>query len=1253
MRILAIRGANLASLAAPFEINLAAEPLAGSGLFAITGETGAGKSTLLDALCLALYGEYPRVSGVRQERAPDPSGRAISLQDGRAILRRGAGSGFAEVDFVGQDGESYRVRWEIIRARGRANGQLQPEQRALYRLDDGSAVATGKTQVLEAVKARTDLTFEQFRRTVLLAQGEFDAFLLAGEGERAELLEKITGTGIYAAISIRVHEGMEERRKAVGQLEQRRSDIGLLDAGAIAQLLAEREQFAEDISRKSAARDSRKAQLEHGKRVADARGDLADAMGVLELARAQREAAGADYAALAAFDLAEPLRPKFFERDHARQLAAEAEARLAAMLVARLDSLRQDEAAQAQFLEAARADSEAEDVFKRYGPLWSLAEKLDAELATAQIELQEVSKAAQLAETALHAQAAALAKLDQAQITTNNDHLNSVARLKAQSGMSLLAERVNEALGLLEKRAVLRLEAAKALSGAREAGTIEARLRNELTELSARLAAERDKKAALAGDMNQTRNQLAALDEPELHERESNLQRVLEMLREARTVVERHAQATRHLTQASTDLASATGDIDLARQQILTLEAAQVRDRTARANIAHLAELADSTISPAAAQLRALVVPGEACPVCGSTEHPHMAQPTALNELVATIRSQRDDLDAALAASSQRLLAVTRELATAEDRQKLAGRGLEAARHQASEAEAEHAAQRPLLDAQCAKAGLAALVPRALDAGSGAEVAALYESAQAQLAAILLPLAEARRLRAGVDGLLRQSEGLEAAIEAVSHHMEERRAALHQAELAARDGAVRGTELEARLVSIDREIAPYLAAAACSAAELDADPQGIAARFVELAQDYRALQARIESLDQSLRQLAPTRAAAATSLEHARTTARETDHRMMQRRLVADEKAKARAELFDGEATASHRTRLNKARQDAREKLALARDHKSATAGAFQAAEARCADALAAQGIALLRRNAGEAAFAAACEVIAQQPDQIAALLAADPSQSRDLRERTQSLDQAVNEAGTSVAMRQQDLDKALEGFDPTADQEALGAEILALSDAIAAFHQQTGALDARLLRDDAARQAAASLGGEIATAKAELAIWQAVDNAIGSAGGDKFRRFVQGITLGHLVQLANDHLRALSPRYRLTQGVMPELTLHVIDRDMGEEVRATRSLSGGERFLVSLALALALSGLEGRASFVDTLFIDEGFGSLDAETLDMAVDALETLQGRGQKVGVITHVAAMIDRIGVQVRVEKRGAGRSEIRLVDGLSAF
>jgi exonuclease SbcC len=179
-----------------------------------------------------------------------------------------------------------------------------------------------------------------------------------------------------------------------------------------------------------------------------------------------------------------------------------------------------------------------------------------------------------------------------------------------------------------------------------------------------------------------------------------------------------------------------------------------------------------------------------------------------------------------------------------------------------------------------------------------------------------------------------------------------------------------------------------------------------------------------------------------------------------------------------------------------------------------------------------------------------------------------------------------------------------------------ALNTEVTALQQRTGELAAVLRLDNEARRVSENLGQEVNRARADLAVWQAVDEAIGSATGDRFRRFAQSITLDHMVHLANGHLKALSPRYLLARGGNSDLTLHVIDRDMGDEVRGTRSLSGGERFLVSLALALALSGLEGRSSFVDTLFIDEGFGSLDAETLDLAVNALETLQGRGQKVG-------------------------------------
>ncbi len=144
----------------------------------------------------------------------------------------------------------------------------------------------------------------------------------------------------------------------------------------------------------------------------------------------------------------------------------------------------------------------------------------------------------------------------------------------------------------------------------------------------------------------------------------------------------------------------------------------------------------------------------------------------------------------------------------------------------------------------------------------------------------------------------------------------------------------------------------------------------------------------------------------------------------------------------------------------------------------------------------------------------------------------------------------------------------------------------------------------------------EMDEAAAEYATWTDVDEAIGSANGASFRQYAQEITLEALVALANEQLGMISPRYRLARG--EALSLHVADMDMGGEVRASRSLSGGERFLVSLGLALALSGLEGRQGSCDVLLIDEGFGSLDSGSLDVAVEALETLQGLGRKVGVV-----------------------------------
>ncbi len=1252
MRILAIRGENLASLGAPFEIDLAAEPLAGSGLFAITGETGAGKSTILDALCLALYGEYPRVSVSRRENTPDPSGEAISIHDGRAILRRGAGSGYAEVDFVGQDGERYRVRWEANRARGRANGRLQNEQRSLCRLDDGSAVATGKTQVREAVETRTDLTFDQFRRTVLLAQGEFDAFLLAAESERAELLEKITGTEIYAAISVRVHDGTDARRRIVEQLEQRRNDIGLLDDEAMQALLEEQSQLASTIAQKGAERDQHSERLDHFKRVAAARGDLARAEAQAVAARAAREAATNEYQSLAEFDLVEPLRPLAGDVQNARRTAAEAKTRLDGLLIAREEARTLDAASTTQLADAVTANVAAEDVLKNFGPLWSEADRLDAELTTARTEFNDAVEKSQRAEATLRDKANALATIDQDLGQTSESYRTTAAQLSNQSDRVLLADRLGDAMDLLAKRGALQQEhatAAVAAVGAEETAT---RLQSEITTLLEKLTEDRERKNGLSREIADRRAGLAGIDEATLHERDIDLQRALEVLREASTVCDRHTRASADLARRESEHSLAAQEVSTAKSQIVEAEADQLRDRAARAEIVPIAELADEAVSSEAIHLRSLLAPNLACPVCGSTDHPHLAHPSALNEIAARLRRRREELDAALTTTGQRLDAATRALSAGEARQTETNRGIDVARGQILAANSAYGEQLSSLNDLCTKAGIEEGVPSVLDDQAASKLAAHISVAIVERSAIASPLANARSLRTEIDGLQREHDALAEGIETTARSIDQRRSDFHAAQLKATEYTVQAVGLAERLISIRREITPFLAAAGLAVDDLDVDPTGVSVTLSTIATEYAALREQVGQLEMTLQRLAPERAAAGASLEHAQVQVTTMALLLDQRRMAEGEKARARAQLLDGEATASHRTRINDACRTTREALALARETKSATDAAFQAAGARCDEAAAGLETAKGRNALAEEAFNAACLDIARSPDQVAALIATDPALSRALRVRIQEIDRGVNDAGTAVLTRQNDLHRALEGFDETTDAEALAAVVAALATEIGNLQQRTGVLAATLARDDEARRAAANLSAEIDTAKAELAIWQAVDDAVGSASGDRFRRFVQGITLDHMVQLANDHLHALTPRYRLARGAASDLTLHIIDRDMGDEVRGTRSLSGGERFLVSLALALALSGLEGRSSFVDTLFIDEGFGSLDAETLDLAVDALETLQGRGQKVGVITHVAAMIDRIAVQVRVEKRGAGRSEIRVSDGMGA-
>ncbi|MTD08843.1 exonuclease subunit SbcC [Serratia sp. YC16] len=271
-----------------------------------------------------------------------------------------------------------------------------------------------------------------------------------------------------------------------------------------------------------------------------------------------------------------------------------------------------------------------------------------------------------------------------------------------------------------------------------------------------------------------------------------------------------------------------------------------------------------------------------------------------------------------------------------------------------------------------------------------------------------------------------------------------------------------------------------------------------------------------------------------------------------------------------------------------------------------------------------------------------------AALL--DDALRRELQQRKEQLQQRQIEATALLTQATQTLEQHRqnrpEGLDEAnADIDALTQSLAELAQQLKVLQLRQGELRNQLESDAARRLNQQALFEQIARSQQDYDDWSYLNQLIGSKEGDKFRRFAQGLTLDHLVYLANNQLGRLHGRYLLQRKTSDALELQVVDTWQADALRDTRTLSGGESFLVSLALALALSDLVSHKTSIDSLFLDEGFGTLDAETLDTALDALDSLNASGKTIGVISHVEAMKERIPVQIKVKKvNGLGVSRL---------
>ena len=1109
-------------------IDFSAAPLVDSDVFLITGETGSGKSTILDAICLALYKSTPRLENTRMQGAVADAGKDVQISDPVQLLRENTGEGFVNLTFEGSNGIPYEAEWSVARARNKPTGRLQGKKWTLKDLHSGT-VYTKDAEIEAEITRAVKLSFEQFCRTTMLAQGEFTRFLNSKDEEKAEILEMITGADIYSKIGAKVYEITQGKEKEYEAARKAAAGITLLTP----EQREEKKQAIEDLNKQVQSAIASRAQYKAKAEWLETQADLSLRIGKAGETLTEAEAAAARE---------EFLREKEF-------IASWRETRDVRLALGTADA------------ESSKAGAAREAI--------ALMAEDCQEVRSGVLFLQERQAAIRKE----------MVGYDAFFEKEKTDLPVIVKQQAVESQLDIIDSGYNLILGWNKEI----LDRETKLSGELTPGKADA---------EEKLAAARTARTQALDALQAAESALAKAGLPAIRTE------IMGLTKEKGNVQLAHDRITNH--SLASQAYGKEGDAILAAERELAKKkalrgtlAAEVEELGRKADQARLTyETESMAMNNAVTSIRSRLTVGCVCPVC--MQEIKSALPTD-QEIAERLRPLREASELAKRSHEEKKRSLDTLDAT------IVAEGSQLERRKAS-----HAADTSV--SAWNNEVVAALQSCGIETYDSGTDSRLVERLGA-ISARLSELSELEQKGSGLEKAAQEARGMDA--RAVTA-LEKAQAAFTQAEKLVADekaeldktkalkearkkdvmaavevvkAIVKGTRWEAGWLNHRDEFRQELSEAVALHEETLRSRDALVTEGNELSSTVRAVSATVKELEALVPAWKGLEALPAKELILVEDAAKDLKDRL----LVESQKEKIAREAAE-EADARVTAFLEANAQYDRESLKLLSAHQETEMDALE-----------------------------------KEQKEVEQALVAARAAKRTLEE------QAREHAAKKPSFEEGDTLESLKEKEKLCDDEVVKRS------------GEASLLEQELISDTANAEKVGDLAATAESLRAVWAKWDRLNDLIGDNTGKKFRKIAQSYVLGSLVTAANRYMRDLTDRYTL-KVVPGTFIISLEDAYQGFVSRPASTISGGESFLVSLSLALALSDI-GDTLSVDTLFIDEGFGTLSGAPLQSAVNTLKSLRTKaGRHVGIISHVEELREKIPVRIQVEKKQRSSSSI---------